>query len=100
VLRAQDLARPMIRWAGAGATWTITGADNSLVLQGLWLQGADIVLARSFDTVSVRLVTLDPGTVTGTPPSFATAIDGMPLKPVHLWVEATITTLTIERSAQ
>jgi hypothetical protein len=96
VLRAHDGMRPMIRWGG-GATWTITGAGNSLVLQGLWLQGADIVLAGSFDTVSLRLVTLDPGTVTGTPPSFATAIDGMPLKPVHLWVEATITTLTIER---
>jgi hypothetical protein len=97
VLRAQDLARPMVRWPGGGATWTITGAGKSLVLQGLWLQGADIVLAGTFDTVSLRLVTLDPGTSGAGNPPFGTAIDGMPLAPVHLWVEAKITTLTLER---
>jgi hypothetical protein len=97
VLRGEDLARPMIRWAGGGATWTITGVGNSLVLQGLWLQGADIVLAGSFDTVSLRLLTLDPGTSGSAAPPFDAAIDGMPLAPVHLWVEAAVTTLTLER---
>jgi hypothetical protein len=97
VLRAEDLARPMIRWAGGGATWTITGAGNSLVLQGLWLQGADIVLAGSFDTVTLRFVTLDPGTSGSSNPPFGKAIDGMPLAPVHLWVDAKITTLSLER---
>jgi hypothetical protein len=97
VLRAQDGMRPMIRWAGGGATWTITGAGESLVLQGLWLQGADVVLAGTFDTVSLRLVTLDPGTSGGGTPPYGAAIDGMPLAPTHLWIDAAITTLTLER---
>jgi hypothetical protein len=104
VLCAQDKTRPMIRWTGgSGTTWTITGAGAgcSLVLQGVWLQGADIVLAGSFDSVSLRLVTLDPGTLAqttggGTPP-LGTTIEGMTLAPVHLFVEAAVTALTLER---
>jgi hypothetical protein len=97
VLRAEDLQRPMIRWAGGGATWTITGQGKSLVLQGLWLQGADIVLAGNFDTVSLRFVTLDPGSAGEGTTLIGSAIDGMPLAPVHLWIEASIGTLTLER---
>jgi hypothetical protein len=97
VVRAEDLQRPMIRWAGGGATWTITGAGKSLVLQGVWLQGADLVLAGSFDTVSLRLVTLDPGTAGSGGTLIGTAIDGTPLAPVRLWVEARIGTLSLER---
>jgi hypothetical protein len=97
VLRAEDLQRPMIRWAGGGATWTITGQGKSLVLQGLWLQGADIVLAGDFDTVSLRFVTLDPGSAGEGTTLIGTAIDGMPLAPVHLWIEASIGSLTLER---
>jgi hypothetical protein len=97
VLRAQDLARPMIRGAGGGATWTITGAGNDLVLQGMWLQGADLVLAGTFANVRLRLATIDPGTSgSGTPP-YSVAIDGMQLAPAHLWIDGTITTLTLER---
>jgi hypothetical protein len=97
VLRAEDLQRPMLRWAGGGATWTITGKGKSLVLQGIWLQGADLVLAGSFDTVSLRLVTLDPGTAGGPGTLIGSAIDGTPLAPVHLWIEASIGTLSLER---
>jgi hypothetical protein len=97
VVRAEDLQRPVIRWAGGGASWTITGTGGSLVLQGIWLQGADIVLAGSFTTVSLRLATLDPGSAGEPGTLIGTAIDGTPLAPVHLWVEASIGTLTVER---
>ena len=97
MLRAKDGTRPMIRWPGGGATWTITGQGHTLVLQGLWLQGADIVLAGDFDSVSLRFVTLDPGTSGSGNPPFGTAIDGMRLAPVRLWVEAKIGTLSLER---
>lgn len=97
VLRAADQQRPMVRWAGGGAVWTISGSGGSLVLQGVWLQGADILLQGSFDTVSLRLVTLDPGSAGDAGALIGTAIDGTPLAPVHLWVEASIGTLTLER---
>jgi hypothetical protein len=92
-----DRQRPVVRWTGGGATWTITGTGGSLVLQGMWLQGADIVLAGKFETVSLRYVTLDPGSSDPKGPLIGTAIDGMPLAPVHLWIEASIGTLTLER---
>lgn len=97
VLRAENLQRPMIRWAGGGASWTITGQGTNLVLQGMWLQGADIVLAGNFDTVSLRFVTLDPGSSGTAMTLLGSAIDGMPLAPVNLWIEASIGTLTLER---
>jgi hypothetical protein len=80
--------RPMLRWPGS-ETWTINGNGGTLILQGLWLQGADIILTGSFDSVVLRFVTLDPGTEDGI------AIDNMPLLPVHLTIEASITTLTL-----
>ena len=46
------------------------------------------MLAGDFDSVSLRFVTLDPGTSGSGNPPFGTAIDGMRLAPVRLWVEA------------
>ena len=96
--RVTDGQRPVVRWNGGGATWTITGTGGSLVLQGIWLQGADIVLTGKLRNASrLRFVTLDPGSSGPNGPLIGTAIDGMPLGPVHLWVEASISTLTLER---
>jgi hypothetical protein len=96
-LTVTDKQRPMIRWKGGGATWTITGTGGSLVLEGMWLQGADIVLAGTFETVSLRYVTLDPGSSDPAGAPIGTAIDGTPLAPVHLWVQASIATLSLAR---
>ena len=108
-LTAESGQRPVLRWTGtAPATWTITGDGSAgtgtptiLVLEGLWLVGADIILTGTFDAVYLRMVTLDPGTATppGTAASFfETAIDNQPLAPTTLWIEGSVTTLTIERS--
>ena len=97
---ARNGARPVIRWTAANASWTITGNGGSLDLQGLYFQGADIVLAGHFDTVRLRLCTLDPGTSGAgeTPPAlFGTTIDALPLKAVTLFVEGQIGTLILER---
>jgi hypothetical protein len=99
VLRAENQQRPVIRWAGAGAnTWAIEGNGKAkLTIQGMWLQGADLVLRGSFDTVRLRTATLDPGTSDAPSALFATAIDGTPLRPMTLWLEAKIGNLIIER---
>jgi hypothetical protein len=99
VLRAQNQQRPVIRWAGAGANaWAIEGNGKAkLTIQGIWLQGADLVLQGSFDTVRLRMATLDPGTSDAPNALFATAMDGTSLRPVTVWIEAKIDDLIIER---
>jgi hypothetical protein len=112
-IRADVEQRPVIRWelgSGAEASWKITGSgpnDNCLVLDGLFLSGADLVLAGHFDCVTINCCTLDPGSAApasmphgASPPStpYAVAVDGRELVPSCLWVEATIGTLTIVRS--
>jgi hypothetical protein len=98
VLCARNRRRPVIRRAGAAPhAWTITGTGASLILQGIWLQGADLVLTGSFDKVTLRLATLDPGTAGTGNEFFARAIDGTPLRPVTVWVEANIDSFEIER---
>jgi hypothetical protein len=60
--------------AGSGSTWTLgTGlgtigseamtasAANNLLVDGLLISGADVVLTGSFDSVTLRCCTLDPG---------------------------------------
>jgi hypothetical protein len=97
-LTCLDGQRPMIRWiGGGGTTWTIDGQGGNLIIQGIWLQGADLVLTGSFESVTLRFVTLDPGTAGGPGVLIGTAIDGVPLPPMHLRVQASITTLTLQR---
>ncbi len=98
--------RPVVRWLtkpGVWNQWTFTGTDpgpNCLVLDGLLLSGADIVLAGNFDCVTITCCTLDPGNVAQppSPPPFAPAADKQPLVPCRLWIEGTVTALTVERS--
>lgn len=96
-LIAMDGQRPMIRWTASGATWAINGKGGNLLIQGIWLQGADLVLTGSFESVTLRYVTLDPGSSGGAGVLVGAAIDGVSLAPLHLWVQASITTLTLER---
>ena len=98
VLRSANQQRPVIRWgAGASPNWTIKGSGGALVLQGLWLQGADLVLDGDFDSVALRMVTLDPGSLDGNG-AIVKSIDNLDLKPVHLVVRGRIKTLILERS--
>jgi hypothetical protein len=94
-LTAAGGQRPLIRWTVAGSTWTISGNGGTLIIQGVWLQGADVVLTGSFASVTMQFVTLDPGSSDPAGKLIGTAIDGMALKPTTLWVEASITAMTL-----
>ena len=104
-VQAEGGQRPVLRYSNRNE-WVITGDATTnaggtktvLVLQGLLLQGGDIVLSGSFDAVYLRMMTLDPGTAGNEPTWFGKAIDGLPLAPTTLWIEGSVTQLTIERS--
>jgi hypothetical protein len=117
VLSALSGQRPVLRFTGAaGQSWEIACSVPSgevatavLVLEGILVQGADVVLSGAFDTVYLRMMTLDPGTSYQPPadsttppptplPFFDTAIDGLALSPTTLYIEAAIANLVIERS--
>jgi hypothetical protein len=111
-LQAGNNQRPLLRLDPDPAQpWLIHGAsdDSTLVMDGLFISGNDIVLTGTFAAVTLTCCTLDPGSAAtpgvfanpgGSPPAalFQMSADGRELKPTRLWIEATITTLTIDRS--
>ena len=105
---AQNQSRPVIRFTPplSANAWVFTGnADSSLVLEGLFVSGGDMVLRGQFASVTLTCCTLDPGNTPpqpsqarASPPAvFAQSIDGRDLTPTRLWIEAEIQTLTIDR---
>jgi hypothetical protein len=109
-IQAGEQERPLIRLATTKDNWTeirFNGSGaSSLVLDGLFFSGLDLVLAGNFDSVTLTCCTLDPGSVpppgplvgSSPPADFAVAADGQELVPCRLWIEGTVGTLTIERS--
>jgi len=111
-LQAGNSERPLLRLDPDPAQpWLIHGASDAatLVMDGFFISGHDIVLTGTFAAVTVTCCTLDPGSAAtpgvfanpgGSPPAalFQMSADGRDLKPTRLWIEATITTLTIDRS--
>jgi hypothetical protein len=90
--------RPVLRLA-AGAEWSLTGAaDSTLTLDGILISGGDIVLRGDYATVTLRSVTLDPGTSGIGGNLFATAVDGRSLTPTRLWIEGHVHDLIVYRS--
>jgi hypothetical protein len=111
-LQAGNSERPLLRLDPDPARpWLIHGASAAatLVMDGLFISGHDIVLTGTFAAVTLTCCTLDPGSAAtpgvlanpgGSPPAalFQMSTDGRKLKPTRLWIEATITTLTVDRS--
>lgn len=101
-LRAASMQRPLLR--PAGSEWVFTGNDGDaiLLLEGLFVSGADIVLKGSFDRVTLSCCTLDPGrwkSASGTAPAaWALAADARALIASRLRIEGSVRLLVIERS--
>jgi hypothetical protein len=92
VVQADNLQRPYVRLA---APWVLTaaaGGTSTLVLDGLWIggdAGAQIELAGSWATVTLRRMTLDPGGIDS---------DGNPVTPVPLIISGDVKSLVVESS--
>jgi hypothetical protein len=96
-VRAENLQRPLVR--STARAWTFTGIDDAtLTFDGLFLSGPNLVLRGSFERVTLRCCTLDPGTLNSTRTAFAKAADGRVLRSVVLRIEGTVRTLVIDRS--
>jgi hypothetical protein len=98
-ISTENTKRALIRTKPQVAEWAFTGQDNqsTLVLDGLFISGTDIVLKGIFKTVTLRCCTLDPGTAVDAAGTLAKAVDGRDLAPCHLWIEAEINQLVIDR---
>jgi hypothetical protein len=111
-LQAGNSQRPLVRLA-EHTPWVITGTAEgaSLALDGMFVSGADIVLSGTFAAVTLTCCTLDPGSAASSgvspatsppatsPPAdlFQRSADGRDLRPTRLWIEAAVTTLTVDR---
>ncbi|NJR24920.1 MAG: hypothetical protein HC786_23550 [Richelia sp. CSU_2_1] len=99
-LRAENNTRSLIRLPASSPAveWVFSGNKGSeLVLEGLFISGGDLVLTGSFDRVTLRCCTLDPGELKSAPNIYAQTVDGKDLIPCQFWVEGQIRQLTIER---
>ncbi|HEU4730656.1 MAG TPA: hypothetical protein VFT22_22330 [Kofleriaceae bacterium] len=101
VVRADNRRRPLIRLPVASpdpAVWRFTGttgADqrgSTLVLDGVFVSGGELVLDGDFEQVTLSSTTLDPGDRT------ALAADGRALIPCRLRIKGRIKNLVIARS--
>jgi hypothetical protein len=99
VVQASNLQRPLVRPPAGTAAWTFTGdaSGSTLVLDGLFVSGCDVVLAGAFDAVTLTTTTLDPGAVSADSGGYALAADGRPLAPSHLVITGTVRSLVIDR---
>jgi hypothetical protein len=89
LIQAGPGMRPVLRPPAGSPPWIFTGGGEArLVLDGLTVSGCDIVLRGSFDTVRITACTIDPGTAGPGSPPLARAVDGTPLAPCRIFVEA------------
>ena len=111
-LQAGSSQRPLLRLDPDPAQpWRIHGATaaSTLVMDGTLHQRPRHCPHRHSAAVTLTCCTLDPGSAAspgvfanpgGSPPAalFQMSADGGKLKPTRLWIEATIATLTVDRS--
>jgi len=92
-LQAANQQRPYIRLTSNWVLRTPTDADAKLLIEGLWLGSNDdyaVILRGDYEKVIIRHTTFDPGGDND--------VNGNPVWPVPLIIEAQIETLIIDSS--
>jgi hypothetical protein len=99
-VRAANRQRPVIRLQAGAPAWVFAGAspDSELVIDGLFVSGADVVIAGDFARVQLNCCTLDPGGAGTAAGTYASAIDGQSLIPTRLRVAGRVRELIVSRS--
>lgn len=98
VLQAQNQERPLIRPAVPEWIFTGTGAAQ-LTLDGIFLGGGcDLVLAGSFDKVTLSCCTLDPGSWDAGTGQWRPAADERLLAATRLRIKGSVREFVIDRS--
>lgn len=96
-IHADNVQRPLVRQP-SGGTWTFTGKpDSTLLLDGLFVSGGDIVLDGDFDQVVLRCCTFDPGSWDACRAKIRVAVDGRRLTPTRLVIKGNVRALVIDR---
>jgi hypothetical protein len=103
LIQAGPQERPLVRLAPPAdasappAAWVLCGGGDqaladeglpSLTLDGLMFSGGDIILRGAFASVRLTGFTADPGTAAADGNGFAQSVDGVPLNPTRIWIEA------------
>jgi hypothetical protein len=92
-LQAASQQRPYVRLASNWRLRTAPDADAKLLLDGVWLGSDDeaaVILRGDYEEVVIRHTTFDPGG--------SEDVEGNPIWPVPLIIEAHIETLIVENS--
>lgn len=101
VVRADNRQRPLVRLPVASpgpSVWTFTGSigadhrGSTLVLDGLFVSGGELVIAGDFEQVTLSTTTLDPGDHT------RDSADGRALIPTRLRITGQVRSMLIDRS--
>lgn len=100
VLQSRNKCRPLIRLPEENPVWILGGEDEdaTLVLDGIFLSGGDVVLRGTFKSVTLSSCTFDPGTANGDGSAYAVSIDERKLAPTTLWIEGHVEQLVVSRS--
>lgn len=97
LIRSSNTQRPLVRQP-SGFQWRFAGANDTatLVLEGVFVSGGEVVIDRKFDTVRLTCCTLDPGSLApdGT---MEIAIDGVTLAPCVLTITGSVRRLILDR---
>lgn len=96
-LGSQNLSRPLIRLSPNIKTWSFTGDNAVLTLDGLFISGGDVVLSGSFKLVTLSCCTFDPGSLNKDGTDYEKSIDERYLTPSCLWIDGIVEQLVISR---